>query len=153
MKYTSIIVIMLIMATVSGSFALAQGQTEKSSTEHQRDSRSGEGEEKGIEYSIDQSCEVIQNGCYLYLSFDKDKNEFIGYAKNLSDRTLTGVRLEIHLDNGIELGPTRRVTLAPEAVVNLSLKGSSRKFSKWTAHLEVGSSEGSENSIEDGSEH
>ena len=47
----------------------------------------------------------------------------------------------LHLDclsNGIELGPTTPVNLAPGQVMAITLPASSQPFTSWSAHPEVG---------------
>jgi hypothetical protein len=71
---------------------------------------------------------------------------------NTTNQTLSKVRVEVHLSNGIELGPTTLTDLAPDQTINVELSAAGQDFNKWSAHPEVGSSEhgGGEQHDEDG---
>ena len=77
--------------------------------EHDRDGREhhgGEGEESGAELALNQSYDQVRNGARLVLAYDAQSNSFSGTVKNTTDRILKRVRVEVHLSNGKELGPT-----------------------------------------------
>ena len=61
---------------------------------------------------------------------------------NTTSATLTQVRIEVHLSNGIELGPTTPADLAPGTALNVILHASAQSFDGWTPHAEVGGGEG-----------
>ncbi len=48
------------------------------------------------------------------------------------------VRVEVHLSNGIELGPTTPVDLAPGQMASVTLPASDQPFDTWNPHAEVG---------------
>ncbi|MFC1729412.1 hypothetical protein ACFL6I_03655 [candidate division KSB1 bacterium] len=100
-----------------------------------------QGEESGIRYTLSETCEEVRKGVQLHLIYDQSTSTFIGTIKNTSNETAKSVRIEVHLSNKVELGPTTPVDLAPgiESDVNLSAEGQS--FEWWTAHAEVGNSE------------
>lgn len=100
-----------------------------------------EGEESGTEYSLNQTYNNVRNGARLILSYDTQTNSFIGTVENTTDRILQRVRVEVHLSNGIELGPTTPVDLIPGEKRAFKLTASGRDFEKWSAHPEVGGSE------------
>ncbi|MXY98067.1 MAG: hypothetical protein F4Z29_10045 [Gemmatimonadetes bacterium] len=54
---------------------------------------------------------------------------------------MNGVRVEVHLSNGTELGPTTPVDLAPGESVDVSLAATEEPFTGWTPHAEVGEGE------------
>ena len=60
--------------------------------------------------------------------------------ENTTDNNLKEVRVEAHLSNGIELGPTTPTDLNPGERIDISLKATSKDFNGWTAHPEVGES-------------
>ncbi len=113
--------------------------------EHSSDSASGahsesgaEGEESGTQYGLDDTYDNVRAGARLIISYDADANAFTGVVENTTSRTLTRVRVEVHLSNGIELGPTTPVDLAPGESVNVTLEASISSFETWGAHPEVG---------------
>jgi hypothetical protein len=55
---------------------------------------------------------------------------------------LKQVRVEVHLSNGVELGPTKRVDLKPGARIPVELSAANQEFTWWTTHPEHGSEEG-----------
>lgn len=46
------------------------------------------------------------------MSYNQETNAFIGTIENTTNETLKSVRVEVHLSNGKELGPTPSVDLA-----------------------------------------
>ena len=68
--------------------------------------------------------------------------------KNTTDAILPQVRVEVHLSNGVELGPTSPVDLAPGEEILIELMAEGAPFATWTAHPEVGGS-----GTESGGEH
>ena len=76
--------------------------------------------------------------------------------ENTTNGILERVRIEVHLSNGVELGPTTPMDMAPGEVVAINLPATPASFTGWTAHAEVGAGgEGSESGEEhrDGGEH
>jgi len=100
-----------------------------------------EGEESGIRYTISETCEEVRKGVQLHLTYDKSSSTFIGTIKNISNETVKRVRVEVHLSNQKELGPTEPVDLAPGKQANVKLSAEDQSFIWWTAHAEAGSSE------------
>ncbi len=60
-------------------------------------------------------------------------------VENTTNSVLSRVRIEVHLSNGTELGPTAPVDLAPGEVVAVNLPSTQVSFTGWVAHAEVGS--------------
>lgn len=83
----------------------------------------------------------MRNGARLKLAYDATANVFVGTVGNTTNQTLSKVHIEVHLSNGIELGPTTPTDLAPRQEINVELSAAEQDFNKWSAHLEVGSSE------------
>ena len=112
----------------------------------------GEGEESGQEFAKDETYDQVRNGARLKLVYDAKTNAFVGTVENTTNQTLSKVRVEVHLSNGIELGPTTPTDLAPDQTINVELSAAGQDFNKWSAHPEVGSSEhgGGEQHDEDG---
>lgn len=110
--------------------------------EHDRN-RGGdaEGEESGTEYALDDIYHQTRNGARLILAYNPQSNSFEGMVQNTTERTLERVRVEVHLSNGIELGPTIPSDMKPGETKRVSLKASSKPFDGWSAHPEVGNEE------------
>jgi hypothetical protein len=112
--------------------------------EHARDDNGGyseEGEESDAELTLDESYDKIRNGARLVLAYDAESNLFQGTVENTTDKTLDQVRVEVHLSNGKELGPTTPADLEPGEKKDVRLTAESKDFDGWTAHPEVGSGE------------
>ena len=92
--------------------------------------------------ALDQTYDVTRNGARLILSYDAASNQFIGTVENTSNAALTRVRVEIHLSNGLELGPTTPTDLAAGQVLDIVLDAGAQPFDAWTPHAEVGAGEG-----------
>lgn len=69
------------------------------------------------------------------------RNPFKGTVENTTDEILKQVRVEVHLSNGKELGPTPAADLAPGEKREVQLSATSTDFDGWTAHPEVGEGE------------
>ena len=101
----------------------------------------GEGEEPGVRLAIDDTYNSVRNGVRLILRYDSTSSAFVGTVENVIERPVSAVRVEVHLSNGTELGPTERKDLAPgeKAAVKLSTEG--QDFDWWKAHAEAGEGE------------
>ena len=102
----------------------------------------GSDEESARQYAAGEIYDQTRLGARLILSYDSDTNTFMGTVENITSTTLSQVRVEVHLSNGIELGPTTPVNLAPGQTIPITLKASSQPFTTWSAHPEVGSGGG-----------
>ena len=99
------------------------------------------GEESNVELTLTDTYDKVRNGARLILNYDAQSNAFKGTVENTTDETLKRVRVEVHLSNGKELGPTKPGDLAPGKKREVLLTATSTNFDKWTAHPEVGGSE------------
>ena len=105
-------------------------------------------EESAVQLALTDTYDSIRAGAHLILNYDAATNSFKGTVKNTTGAILPQVRVEIHLSNGVELGPTSPIDLAPGQQIPVVLMAESPPFDKWTAHPEVGGSGG-----EGGGEH
>ena len=96
------------------------------------------GEESGTQFAKGDTLDEVRAGARLILSYDSAANAFTGTVENTTVGTLSRVRVEVHLSNGIELGPTTPVDMAPGQIVDITLPASTQPFSTWSAHPEVG---------------
>ncbi len=101
----------------------------------------GEGEESGPQIGLDGTHDEVRKGVRLILSFDSESSYFVGTVENVSENTVPKVRVEVHLSNGTELGPTEPVDLAPGKKIEVKLSAVDQTFIWWKAHAEAGSSE------------
>ncbi len=100
-----------------------------------------EGEESGPQIGLDGTHDEFRKGVRLILSFDSESSSFVGTVENVSEKTVPKVRVEVHLSNGTELGPTEPVDLAPGKKIEVKLSAVDQTFTWWKAHAEGGSSE------------
>ena len=99
----------------------------------------------------DQSLDEVRSGARLSLGYDAPSNSFEGTVENTTGEVLDRVRVEVHLSNGTELGPTTPTNIAPAEVLAINLPATEESFAGWTAHVEVGGgSEGNESGGEHG---
>ncbi len=89
----------------------------------------------------DETFDEIRSGARLILSYDPQSNTFVGSVQNTTSSTLTRVRIEVHLSNGTELGPTTPINLSPSRVAPVNLRSTQAPFTGWVAHAEVGGGE------------
>ena len=109
--------------------------------EHEHGEHAGEGEEAGLRISKDGTHDEIRKGVRLILSYDNKTSSFIGTVENVTEKTISRVRVEVHLSNGKELGPTKSINLAPGEKEDVKLSAEGQSFSWWKAHAEAGASE------------
>ena len=141
------IVLVLAISIINGCSRM----TEQHTTE--------EGEESGTELALNETYDKVRNGARLILAYNAQSNSFEGTVENTTAETLKRVRVEVHLSNGKELGPTPSADLAPGEKRDVQLIATSTDFDGWTAHPEVGEGEhgsgggGGEHDAEGDSEH
>jgi len=110
--------------------------------DERRGAHGPEGEESGTLLALDQTYDEVRNGAHLVLRYDAEANAFVGTVRNVTDGALRLVRVEVHLSNGTELGPTTPVDLAPGEAIEVRLTATTTAFTGWTAHAEVGPGHG-----------
>ena len=98
-------------------------------------------EESWTQPNLDKTYNTVRNGVRLILSYNAQTNAFEGTVENTTDDTLEQVRVEVHLSNGVELGPTPSVDLSPGEKRDVQLSGTVMYYSGWKPHAEVGSCE------------
>ena len=108
--------------------------------EHDGDGESseGDGEESAIQYGLGDTYDVVRAGARLVLRYDAATQAFTGTVTNTTDAALSRVRVEVHLSNRVELGPTTPVDLAPGRTIDVTLPATGQTFATWSAHPEVG---------------
>ena len=118
---------------------------------------SGGGEEASANMlTPDETFDMVRGGARLTMSYDAASNAFNGTVENTTNNILRQVKIEVHLSNGVELGPTTPTDLAPGESMAINLPATAAPFTGWTPHAEVGSGEsaqaGGEGSGESGGE-
>jgi hypothetical protein len=117
------------------SFACQNKAAEKESN------NSVEGEEPGLQIAKNDTYDSVKKGVRLILSYDSTSSSFNGTIENVTNETIKYVRVEVHLSNGIELGPTKPIDLAPENKEDVMLSAEGQSFDWWKAHPEAGEGE------------
>lgn len=121
------------------------GEHDGGEGEHQGDSAEGEhdeeGEESGTQYTKAEAYDETRRGAPLLLSYAPDQDAFVGTVTNTTDDLLDQVRIEVHLSNGIELGPTTPGDIRPGESAGVTLSAEGEQFTTWSAHPEVGRDE------------
>ena len=100
-------------------------------------------EESTVQLALTDTYNHIRNGAHLIMAYDAASNSFKGTVTNTTGSILPQVRVEIHLSNGVELGPTPSIDLMPGETRPIILQAMGPPFDRWTAHPEVGPSTGS----------
>ena len=96
-----------------------------------------EGEESGEYIGRTQTWDATRRGMRLTLSFDETQSAFTGTVENTTQATICNVRVEVHLSDGPELGPTPGLDLLPGESAATSLPSGGAPFERWTAHPEA----------------
>jgi hypothetical protein len=107
-------------------------------------------EESGIVLDLDETYDTVRNGARLVLDYNAESNSFVGFVENTTESPLKQVRVEVHLSNGVELGPTTPTDLNPGERIAVNLKATDSDFDGWTAHPEVGESGSGEHGNDEG---
>lgn len=97
-----------------------------------------DGEESANQLGKDETYDHTRGGARLILTYSAEDNAFTGTVRNTTGDVLTRVRVEVHLSNGIELGPTEPGDLAVDESREITLPASEEPFETWSAHPEVG---------------
>ena len=101
-------------------------------------------EESGAMLALDESYDAVRYGARLALHYDAQSNSFVGFVENTTKGALKQVRVEVHLSNGVELGPTTPADLRSGERIDVHLAATGKDFDGWTAHPEVGAGRGGE---------
>ena len=111
------------------------------------------GEEAGTLWGkFEKSDMTYDNGARLILAYNPGTEAFEGTVQNTTQSVLDQVRVEIHLSNGIELGPTQRLDLRPGQTIPVALSAKGYEFTTWVTHPEAGVEEGHGSEGEEGGE-
>ena len=102
----------------------------------------GEGEESGVYVGTRETWDNVRRGVRLVLRFYPDRGVFFGSVENATEAMLCDVRVEVHLDSGVELGPTESTDLESGQRLEVALPTDGAAFETWTAHPEVSSCAG-----------
>ena len=129
-----------------GPAAHTGGEGTEGSGEHGSEGESGNesggvgGEEgsRATTLALDATYDAVRSGARLILKYDAPSNSFKGTVENTTNGVLHRVRIEVHLSNGTELGPTTPTAMAPGEVVAINLPATQAAFTGWTTHVEVG---------------
>lgn len=126
-----------------------EGSGEHGGGEGSEGAEGGLGEESGRRLALTDTFDQVRAGTRLILVYDPAANAFTGTVENTTTGVLDRVRVEVHLSNGVELGPTTPLDLDPGEIVNVNLPATDAPFDGWSPHAEVGGG-GAEGSGEHG---
>jgi len=115
----------------------SEGAESREGGEHDEGSESEEGEEGGVYIGRGDTWDTTRRGARLVLTFNPSSNAFAGTVANMTGSTLCAVRVEVHLSNGTELGPTARTDLSAGQSTEVELSTGGAVFDTWTAHPEI----------------
>lgn len=140
---------------VKGSPLLADaGASSSERSEEAGEGQKGEPEESGTQYGLSDTAREARSGVELVVRFDSARGMFAGTVRNGTDATVRQVRVEVHLSNGVELGPTPNVDLRPGQSAPVELRAGSQEFNKFSTHVEIGAGgHGGEHGGEEDGEH
>ena len=123
----------------------SKGQREGRGEHGERRGERGESrkdEEGGRRLGRHETWNETRNGARLILAYNPTTQSFQGTVQNITSKRLSQVRVEVHLSNGVELGPTMRTDLGPGEKISVELSAANQKFIWWTTHPEHASEEG-----------
>ena len=134
-----------VVAALALAVALGcgDGPTEPSGLEQHGAEGGGESGEGGTRYAPSDAARESRGGVDLEMRYSAGAAEFTGTVTNTTGATVRDVRVEIHLSNGVELGPTARRELAAGEVAAVRLDATGQTFTWWSVHVELGAGSGS----------
>ncbi len=88
--------------------------------------------------ALNQIYDVTRNGARLVMRYDEANNRFMGKVVNMTNATLMRARVEIHLSNGVELGPTNPTDIPPGYQLSVMIPATAQAFDSWAPHAEFG---------------
>ena len=100
--------------------------------------RGGESGESGTQYGRADTARESRSGVDLVMRYEAALGQFEGTITNTNTAAVDDVRVEIHLSNQVELGPTPRVTLVAGEVRQVELDARGQPFQTWSVHIEIG---------------
>jgi len=98
--------------------------------------------EGGRRWDKDETATVTRSGVKLVIRYHSAEEEFRGTMTNTTSSSVSDARVEIHLSNGKELGPTLRTTLAAGESKDVTLDAAGQQFSWFSVHIELGGGSG-----------
>ena len=110
-------------------------------TTREKHKRQSEGEEPGTRLKANEVYDHTRKGIRLVLSYNKASSSFEGSVENVSKKTIKSVRVEVHLSNDVELGPTTPIDLSPKEKRPVILSARGQDFKWYKAHPEAGEGE------------
>lgn len=93
-----------------------------------------ESEEPGVYIARGDTWDATRRGARLVLSFNAQRNAFVGQVVNTTEQTLCAIRVEVHLGGGPELGPTPRTDVPAGGSIDVELATEGASVDTWTAH-------------------
>ena len=138
--FSALVVAVMVGVLALGGCVVGEHGVEGAGHEHAGVAEGG-GEESGNLLTLEETYDVVRLGARLILDYSSEDNAFVGTVQNTTSETLSQVRVEVHLSNGVELGPTTSQDLEAGQTVEVVLSAGDQVFDGWTPHAEVGASE------------
>ena len=98
----------------------------------------GESGESGTQYGRADTARESRAGVDLVMRYEAARERFEGTVTNTNGAAVDDVRVEIHLSNQVELGPTPRATLVAGEIRPVELDARGQQFQTWSVHVEIG---------------
>jgi hypothetical protein len=133
--------LILVLGVVVLALVISCAVSAKSDDIQEKGYHQEEGEESGEKLSPTETYDQVHKGIRLVLAFHNASSSFMGSVENVTDKKIKSVRVEVHLSDGTELGPTKPMDLSPGEKVGIKLETAGQSFTWWKAHAEVGSGE------------
>jgi hypothetical protein len=96
-----------------------------------------EGEEPGIYIAQGDTWDMTRRGARLVLSYNAQRDAFVGRVENTTDARMCAIRVEVHVGGGPELGPTARTDVPAGGAIDIVLSAEGNEIETWTAHPEL----------------
>ena len=94
--------------------------------------------ESGTQYQLSDTATESRSGVDLVLRYDQPSETFTGMLTNTTGAPVADVRVEIHLSNGVELGPTPRIMIGAGETSPVELDAGGQSFTSFSVHIEIG---------------
>lgn len=84
------------------------------------------------------------SGVHVMVKYMLDDKYFYGSLENVGDEHVVGLKLGMHLSNGMDLGPSHGADLEPGKAGSVVIDADIKEWEKWAVYVEIGDAEGGE---------
>ncbi len=77
------------------------------------------------------------SGVHVMVKYMLDDKYFYGSLENVGDELVKGIKVGMHLSNGMDLGPTHGLDLVPGKAGSVVIDADIKEWEKWAVYVEL----------------